>query len=84
MLKEGAHVFIESDKRENIQICEEILQKIFRGETLAKIASLYDKSLCDNRELVAIETVLRDYCELCKEEGHKMWSCPLRFSIKPS
>ena len=27
-------------------------------------------------ELIAIETVLRDFCENCKEEGHKIWNCP--------
>ena len=26
--------------------------------------------------MMALETVLRDVCKNCKEEGHKIWNCP--------
>lgn len=50
--------------------------RLIKGENISFIARDFNKSISDSRELIAIETVLRDYCENCKEEGHKIWQCP--------
>lgn len=35
-----------------------------------------DKFVKTGSDLVVLETVLRDVCKNCREEGHKIWNCP--------
>lgn len=53
-----------------------------KGESIKEIASSFDKFVKTGDELIAIETVLRDFCKNCQEEGHKIWNCPYLRKIK--
>lgn len=43
---------------------------------MQSIAISMDKYIKTGFDMMAIETVLWDFCENCKEEGHKIWNCP--------
>lgn len=51
-----------------------------RGESLQTIAGGEKKFIKTGYEMMAVETVLWEFCENCKEEGHKLWSCPYNFN----
>lgn len=57
-----------------------MILKLLKGEGLRALANEEGKFIKSGYELMAIETVLRDFCENCREEGHKLWSCPYMFN----
>ena len=80
--QEQTHVLVQAEDDESLEKGAEIVQKVLRGESLQQIASQEKKFIRTGYEMLAVETVLRNFCENCKEEGHKLWNCPYMFSSK--
>jgi splicing factor 1 len=78
--EEQTHVLVQAENDQELEKGVEMVQKILRGESLQQIAGDEKKYIKTGYEMMAVETVLRDFCENCKEEGHKLWSCPYMFN----
>jgi len=78
--EEQTHVLVQAENDQELEKGVEMVQKVLRGESLQQIAGDEKKYIKTGYEMMAVETVLRDFCENCKEEGHKLWSCPYMFN----
>lgn len=78
--EEQTHVLIQAERDEDLDKGTELVQKVLKGESLQSIAGGEKKYIKTGYELMAVEAVLRDACENCHEEGHKIWNCPYTFN----
>lgn len=78
--EEQTHVLVQSETDQDLEKGVEMVQKVLRGESLHSIAAGEKKYIKTGYEIMATEAVLRDYCDNCKEEGHKLWNCPYTFN----
>lgn len=79
---EKTHVLVQAENDQDLEKGVEIIQRVLKGDSLQTIANSQNKFLKTGYELMAVETILRDFCENCKEEGHKLWSCPYMIKKK--
>lgn len=74
--EEPTHVLISADSEADLEKGVEMVQKLLSGNSLQQLANEEQKYVKTGYELIAVETVLRAYCENCREEDHKIWNCP--------
>ena len=76
-MDEQTHVLIQAEtEKELLKGCE-MVQAVLRGENVHSINGKASGNFIQaGNELVAVEAILRDFCENCREEGHKSWACP--------
>lgn len=77
--EEQTHVLVQAETDEELEKGAEMVLKVLRGESLQSIAGGEKKYIKTGHHLVAVESVLRDFCENCKEEGHKIRHCPYSY-----
>ena len=86
-MDEQTHVLVQAEtEKELLKGCE-LVQAVLRGDSVHSLGSSGPGNFLKNgTELVAVEAILRDFCENCREEGHKAWACPYIYndsSTKP-
>lgn len=76
-MDEQTHVLVQAEtEKELLRGCE-MVQSVLRGENVHTIDGRGSGNFIQaGNELVAVEAILRDFCENCREEGHKAWACP--------
>jgi splicing factor 1 len=76
-MDEQTHVLVQAEtEKELLKGCE-MVQAVLRGESVHTVGGGGSGNFIQaGNELVAVEAILRDFCENCREEGHKAWACP--------
>ena len=77
---EKTHILVQAENDQDLKKGVELVQKVLRGDSLQSIAGDEKKYIKTGYEMIAVDTILRDFCENCHEEGHKLWNCPYTFN----
>lgn len=78
--EEQTHVLVQAETDEQLEKGAEMVQKVLHNESLHSIAGGEKKYIKSGYQLMAVDAVLRESCENCREEGHKAWNCPYTFN----
>lgn len=73
---EPAHVLLAADDDRELERGVEIVLRLLGGQTLEQLTNGQMRTGRVGYDTLALETVLRDRCTTCREEGHKAWNCP--------
>lgn len=74
------HVLVQAETDEQLEKGVQMVQKVLHNESLHSIADGEKKYIKTGYQLLAVDAVLRESCENCREEGHKAWNCPYTFN----
>lgn len=76
-MDEQTHVLIQAETEKELNIGCDMVQAVLNGDSINGFGINNGNNFLQNgTELVAVEALLRDFCENCREEGHKPWACP--------